>query len=182
MGSVTRPLPAEEAVTFAELFERFAPYVLGLVRRLGVPDADVEDVAQEVFLAVHTQLPQFEGRSTHKTWLCGISLRVVANYRRKRARRRESASELEVAVDATQEQRLERADEAAKLQRALDALDDKLREVFVLYEIEELPMLEVARAVGCVRFTAYTRLRTARAQLKATLQREAAREAHRGVR
>lgn len=192
---VTRPAPsrpidaaappstAEAPVTFSALFERYAPYVLGLVRRLGVADADVEDVAQEVFLTVHKQLPSFEGRSSHKTWLCGIGLRVVSNYRRKRARRRESAAgEVELVSAATQELRLQQSDDAAKLQRALDALSDKLREVFVLYEIEELPMHEVARAVGCVRFTAYTRLRLAREQLKEYLLREAAREAHRGVR
>src|SRR5262249_30080454 len=68
----------------------------------------------------------------------------------------------EPRIDASQELELERARQAERLQRALDGLSDKLREVFVLYEIEELEMLEVARIVGCPRFTAYTRLRAAR--------------------
>jgi RNA polymerase sigma-70 factor (ECF subfamily) len=63
--------------------------VLGLVRRLGVQEREVEDVAQEVFVIVHRQLPAFEGRSTLKTWLCGIALRTAANHRRKAYRRHE---------------------------------------------------------------------------------------------
>jgi len=47
--------------------------VLGFVRRLGVHEREVEDVAQEVFVIVHRQLPAFEGRSTLKTWVCGIA-------------------------------------------------------------------------------------------------------------
>lgn len=155
------------------MFAQHASYVLGLVRRLGVPAGDVEDVAQEVFVNVHRGLPAFQGRSSLKTWLCGITLRTAANHRRKAYRRRErpGAVELELTVAATQEDALERARMAAQLQRALDALSPKLRDVFVLYEIEELPMDEVARLVGCLRFTAYTRLRAARGALAAQLTR-----------
>jgi RNA polymerase sigma-70 factor (ECF subfamily) len=169
---------ASEAQCFGEIFARYAPYVLGLVRRLGVPADDVEDVAQDVFVAVHRQLPKFEHRSALKTWLCGIALRTVANHRRRLARRRETlldehGVEQHALSAPLQELALERADDAARLQHALDQLSDKLREVFVLYEIEELPMSDVARAIGCPRFTAYTRLRAARAALKTRLERGA---------
>lgn len=159
------------AASFREIFTRHAPYVLGLVRRLGVRDAEVEDVAQEVFIVVHRQLPHFEGRSSLKTWLCGITLRTVANHRRKVMRRREASMEAsrELHADADQDTQLERRDDAATLQQALDRLSPKLREVFVLYEIEELPMADVARSLGCPRFTAYTRLHAARAALRQRL-------------
>jgi len=166
------PAPAAaDAATFREVFSRYAPYVLGLVRRLGVRDAEVEDVSQEVFIVVHRQLPHFEGRSSMKTWLCGITLRTVANHRRKVMRRREASMDgtRELHAAAEQDYRLERMDDATSLQRALDRLSPKLREVFVLYEIEELPMLDVARALGCPRFTAYTRLHAARAALRQQL-------------
>lgn len=164
-----------DAATFRDVFSRYAPYVLGLVRRLGVREAEVEDVAQEVFIVVHRQLPSFEGRSSLKTWLCGITLRTVANHRRKVMRRREASieasSELHAAAD--QDTALERRDDATTLQQALDRLSPKLREVFVLYEIEELPMADVARSLGCPRFTAYTRLHAARAALRQRLTMDA---------
>ena len=65
-----------------------------------------------------------------------------------------------------QDAMLERHDDAASLLQALERLSPKLREVFVLYEIEEMPMLDVARTLGCPRFTAYTRLHAARAALR----------------
>ncbi len=162
-------------VSFTDVFAQYGPYVLGLVRRLGVQEREVEDVAQEVFVIVHRQLPAFEGRSTLKTWICGIALRAAANHRRKAYRRHERPDAFlnEPAIAASQEDELDRSRQAAALQRALDGLSDKLRQVFVLYEIEELPMLDVARAVGCPRFTAYTRLRAARSAIAAELMRDA---------
>jgi RNA polymerase sigma-70 factor (ECF subfamily) len=173
-GQATAEAPAQavpDAASFREIFSRYAPYVLGLVRRLGVRDAEVEDVAQEVFIVVHRQLPHFEGRSSIKTWLCGITLRTVANHRRKVMRRREAAMDTtqELHAEADQCALLERRDAASTLQQALDRLSPKLREVFVLYEIEELPMADVARSLGCPRFTAYTRLHAARAALRQRL-------------
>jgi RNA polymerase sigma-70 factor (ECF subfamily) len=167
---------ASSRESFRDIFSRYAPYVLGLVRRLGVRDAEVEDVAQEVFIVVHRQLPTFEGRSSIKTWLCGITLRTVANHRRKVMRRREASMEVGCELHAAPDQdtMLERRDDASTLQQALDRLSPKLREVFVLYEIEELPMADVARSLGCPRFTAYTRLHAARAALRQRLSQPGA--------
>lgn len=169
--------PAAERLAtpaFAEVFEAYAPYVLKLLRRLGVRADDLDDVAQEVFLALHHKLPSFEGRSSLRTWISGISLRQVLEYRRRNARRQRrvdlmAAPELESPADnapdaeATCAQR----EQAALLEAALDKLAPAQRAVFVLYEIEELSMNEVAEALGCPRFTAYTRLYAARRQVRA---------------
>lgn len=161
----TRPRPAE--LRFDQIFHAYAPYVLGLLRRLGVGEADVEDVAQEVFTAVHQRLPEFEGRSTLKTWICGIALRRAADYRRKAHRRRETVTaELEQPAEAGQLSRVQSTQEVELLRAGLAGLGDKLRDVFVLYEVEELPMADVARILGCNLFTGYTRLRTARRRIR----------------
>ena len=57
--------------TFPEVYEAHAATVLRTLRRLGVRDGDVEDVAQEVFVVVHRKLPEFAGRSSLKTWVVG---------------------------------------------------------------------------------------------------------------
>ncbi len=160
---------AHAPLSFGDVFAAHAGYVLGLLRRLGVSATDVEDVAQEVFIVIHTRLPSFEGRSSLKTWLCGICVRKAADYRRKAYRRREAllGPSHEPSTPAVAESDLERVRAAAQLERALSQLSEKHLQVFVLYELEELPMAEVARAVGCPRFTAYTRLHTARRKLRA---------------
>jgi RNA polymerase sigma-70 factor (ECF subfamily) len=62
----------------------------------------------------------------------------------------------------SQHEELERRQEWPELERLLEHLDDEKREVFVLYEIEELSMKEVATVCDCPLQTAYSRLRAAR--------------------
>jgi RNA polymerase sigma-70 factor (ECF subfamily) len=153
-----------EPAVFSEVFRAHAGYALQLLRHLGVREADVEDVAQEVFVVVHAQLATFEGRSTLKTWICGITLRKASEYRRKAYHRRERLGrEVEDEISAaTQERGLEQSEQARQLREALARLPEKQVQVFVLYEVEELSMQEIAQALGCPRFTAYTRLYAAR--------------------
>jgi RNA polymerase sigma-70 factor (ECF subfamily) len=82
-------------------------------------------------------------------------------------------------AEAGQEQSLERARARQQLDRMLDALDEDKRTVFVLYELERLPMNDVAAACGCPVQTAYSRLHAARRELEiliANLNREHERE------
>lgn len=162
------------APSFAQVFQTHAAYVLGLLGRLGVPSADIEDVAQDVFVTIHQKLPGFEGRSSLKTWVCGICLRKASEYRRRAYRRREvlvAESTERGAVSEQPDVAALRSERARHLQSALDSLPEAQMQVFVLYEIEELPMADVARAVGCPRFTAYTRLRAARRAIREQMER-----------
>jgi RNA polymerase sigma-70 factor, ECF subfamily len=132
-----------------------------------VRESDIEDVCQEVFVVVHRRLGDFEGRSTVKTWIYGIAVRTASDYRKRASHVRE------LATDSPPEQlSRDNPDEAlaahqarATLDRLLDTLDDDKRAVFVLYEIEELPMNEVAQVVGCPLQTAYSRLHAARSKM-----------------
>lgn len=156
---------------FATVFREHSPYVWRALKRLGVRPGDVEDVAQEVFIIVHRKLAEFEGRSSLRTFIYGICVRKASDHRRKAHVRREVASERvpEGMSAANQEQALAAGQARARLDAALDRLDDEKRAVFVLFEIEELPMKEVAEAVGCPAQTAYARLYAARAKLKSFL-------------
>ncbi len=151
------------AADFSRVFSEYAPFVLRVLRHLGVPASDVQDQGQEVFVAVHRGLAGFAGRSSLRTWIYGICVRVASNYRRRAHVRRERAvSELPEASDPQALEAFERGQRWPALQRLLDSLDADKREVFVLYELEELPMREVAEACGCPLQTAYSRLHTAR--------------------
>jgi RNA polymerase sigma-70 factor (ECF subfamily) len=164
-GASARPAMA---ASFPEVFERTAPFVWRALRRLGVREADVPDICQEVFVVVHRRLPDFDGSSALRTWIYGICLRTASQYRRRAPQLREvpEADAREQSVMPDQEDVLERRRARDRLDLALEKLDDDKRAVFVLYELEELPMKEVAAALGCPLQTAYSRLHGARREVE----------------
>jgi RNA polymerase sigma-70 factor, ECF subfamily len=167
-----QPEPHGATPSFAEIFREHAPRVWRALRRLGIAEADVEDLCQEVFVVVHRKLPEFEGRSTLGTWIYGIAVRVAADHRRRAHVRRERAVEAvpEGRQSAPQLEDLARERARVMLDEALDSLDDDKRAVFVLYEIEQLAMPAIADAVDCPLQTAYSRLYAARKQVKAFIE------------
>ncbi len=155
-----------------EIYRENVDYVWRVLSHLGVKPADVGDVAHDVFLTVKRRLPSFEGRSTLRTWIYGICIRTVSDYRGRAFRRREVPHDEmpEQHFAADQPQSVEDSELRAKLLSLLAELKDEQREVFVLYEIEELSMREVAEAIGCPLQTAYSRLHAARDTLKSRLK------------
>ena len=159
------PPPAPvEVPTIQHIFAEHASFIWRTQRRLGVRDADVEDLCQEVFLVVHRKLAEFQARSSLRTWLYGICVRTASDYRRSaRVQNEEVMSAIpEQSIPAEPHHALERRRALERLDAVLDELDDDKRAVFVLYEIEQLPMSDVAEAVGCPLPTAYSRLHAAR--------------------
>jgi RNA polymerase sigma-70 factor, ECF subfamily len=157
----------------AGLFRDHGAFAWRVLRRLGVAERDVDDVCQEVFVTVHRRLATFEGRSSAQSWLYGICVRTASDYRRRAVHHREVAAgeAHESSIDSNQEDDAALREARATLDRILDALDDDKRAVFVLFEIEELPMTEVAMAVGCPLQTAYSRLHAARREVEAAMHR-----------
>lgn len=159
--------------TLREVFDAHAPFVWRSLHYLGVYEADLPDACQEVFIVAHRKLEGFEWRSSLRTWLYGICLRVAADQRRRACRRREiSVSEPpERAIEPPQEGELECGRARALLATLLDGLDADKRVVFVLFELEGVPMKAIAELVGCPLQTAYSRLHTARHELLEGLRR-----------
>ncbi len=160
-----RTLPGHAHVpSLAEIFRTYAPFAWRALRRLGVPESDVEDVCQEVFVVVHRKLGDFEGRSSLRTWIYGICARTASDYRRSGRVRREVVTDAppETHHEAAQHEVVALKEARATLDRILDQLDDDKRAVFVLYELEELTMAEIAEALSCPLQTAYSRLHSAR--------------------
>jgi RNA polymerase sigma-70 factor (ECF subfamily) len=160
---------------FDEVFRDHAPLVWRALRRLGVREADVEDLCQEVFVVVHRKLPGFEGRAKLSTWIYGICVRVASDHRKRAHTRHESSSEAvpEGRLSAPQLNELAQAQARVLLDAVLAELDDDKRAVFVLYEIEELSMADVALAVGAPLQTAYSRLHAARKFVAESIGRRA---------
>jgi RNA polymerase sigma-70 factor, ECF subfamily len=153
--------------SFTEVFREHARYLWRALLGLGVRSGDVDDVCQEVFLIVHRRLPEFDGRAL-RSWLYAICLRVASEYRRSaRVRREISVEQLpESHAPAPQLEAVFTGELCTRLLASLDRLDEDKREAFVLYEIEQLPLREVAEALGCPLQTAYSRLQAARAVVR----------------
>jgi RNA polymerase sigma-70 factor (ECF subfamily) len=170
------PVPSAshpDVLDTARIFRECGPYAWRALRRLGVAESDVEDACQEVFVVVHRRLPEFEHRSSITTWVYGICVRTASDYRKRMARRREVVTseppEQVTAHDPHHDLAVRQARE--QLDQVLGTLDDDKRSVFVLYEIEQLSMNDVAQAVGCPVQTAYSRLHAARALVTASVKR-----------
>ncbi len=176
----TAPEDTAQASTpsFDSVVAEHGPYLWRVLRRLGVRTADVEDVWQETFIVVHRKLDGFEGRASVRTWLSAIAVRVASDYRNRAHRRREQATDEVPDHDpspATQHEDLVDQERRALLDRLLAELKPEQRDVIALYEFAELPMQEVATALGCPLQTAYSRLHAARRALEQAARREAAR-------
>lgn len=158
------PAARETTQTVAELGARFVPQTL---RYLGVPEEAVLDAAQDVLVVALRRLDNFEGRSTLKTWIYGICIRIAQEYRRKRKNGREILVGVlpEMTTPANQESAVEKAEWRRALGAVLDTVSDEQREAFVLFEIQRLSMKEVAEVLGCALPTAYFRHKVARARV-----------------
>ena len=174
-----RAPPSVEVPAFDTLYDTYFPYVWRAVQRLGVPSSQVDDVVQEVFIVVHRRLGDFEARSTLKTWLYGIALRVARVHRARSRRVQGEALDLDhaSAPERTRPDRQAANAEAARVVQAiLDGLDEDQREVFVLAELEQLYAPEIARVLDVKLNTVYSRLRLARAAFAEGAARQRARD------
>jgi len=172
----TGPAPARPAhaqPTVRDIYEQYGAFIWRVVRRLGVRPADLEDVCQEVFVVVHRKLPGFAHRSSLRTWLYGIAVRCASDHRRRAHVRREVVTNAmaQSPLEAPQPGAIARSEARALLDVIVDGLDEDKRAVFVLYELEELPMAEVAEALDRPLQTLYSRLHAARAEVAAAVER-----------
>jgi RNA polymerase sigma-70 factor, ECF subfamily len=164
-------VPGETTMPLREIFRAHARFVWRVLIGLGVPERDAEDATQQAFLVLDKKRGELSVGTAVRTFLYGICLRIASEYRRRPHVRREQlvAEPPDAVAPATQEASAADHEALARLDRALALLDDKKREVFVLYEIEELPMPEIAALVGCPLQTAHSRLRAARETVLAEL-------------
>jgi RNA polymerase sigma-70 factor, ECF subfamily len=160
-----------EPDAFAQVYATNFAFVWRTLRVLGVPGAQLDDAAQEVFVVVHRRLAEFRGDASLRTWLYAVVRNVAANQRRGERRRGERVplDEQRAALDRNPAEHAEDRELLAFVQRFAAQLDDKRRDVFALAFVEELPVPEVAVLLGIPLNTAYTRVRSVRIELQEAL-------------
>jgi RNA polymerase sigma-70 factor (ECF subfamily) len=165
---MVRRCVAGDTSAWRTLYDRHFPDVERLVSSLGITDAEADDICQEIFVIIYRHLGRFRGEARLSTWIYRLATREAIRFARRRrmlrgladlfARDRQPAS----GGDWTE-------NEAARrhyLRQLLDRLPPERRLALVLYEIEGLPVSEIARISDCAENTVWTRLHRARTELE----------------
>jgi RNA polymerase sigma-70 factor, ECF subfamily len=163
------------AITFRDIFESEYAYVRLSARRLGIRTHDLDDAVHDVFLVVHRKLTDFDLSRPLRPWLFGIAFRVALSKKRRFGHMREELSSHE-STDYVDErppadEEFEAEERRRMVHAALDHLDDDKRGVFIMHELDGIPMSEIASALGIPVNTAYSRLRLAKGEFRRALER-----------
>jgi len=154
-----------DEAAFDEIVLRFQREIAALASRLLAWPVDVDDVVQEVFLAVYLNLKRFRGQSSLRSWIFTIAVNKCRSRARKRWLFKRELSR------ALPEMQVSAADSVAKetqqaLHQTVQRLSIKYREPIVLKYLQELPTDQICRILGVSRNTLNVRLSRARQQLK----------------
>ncbi len=162
------PFPGADPgeVDIGELFDAHAKYLTRVCIRLTGSRAAAEDVVQEVFITAHRRRSDLIVGSNLRTWLYRVAVNLVRHHHRGSGRYhrfvdryKNHEKDVKPPGPDVDYARLERAQQ---IQQCVALLSDKQREVFVLYELEELEGAQIAEVLGIKVNTVWSRLRLAR--------------------
>jgi RNA polymerase sigma-70 factor (ECF subfamily) len=165
-GGARHGAGAEES-QFRDIYETWFDDVVKWLYALGAPGSETEDLAQEIFLVVRRKLPTFDGGNL-AGWLYRIAELTVRDHRRRAwfrnlvLRRQEiDLTEMPHGGDGPARS-YEEAESRRVLQTIVGRMSEKLRSVFVLFEVEGYSGEEIARIQDIPLGTVWTRLFRAR--------------------
>jgi RNA polymerase sigma-70 factor (ECF subfamily) len=164
--------PVRATPAFPRVFEENVSFVWRVLEHHGVRGSELEDATQEVFIVVARKLDDLDDGVSVRSWLYGIARRVASSQRRRaHVRREQLTDEPPASVDAArQHDDAERREALGLLQTVLERLPEEQRMAFVLREVEQLTIQEVADAMGCPLQTAYSRVRVAKDHVMAAFR------------
>lgn len=169
----TSPPSAESATVeldLGALFDEHGTWLLRVLHRLTGRKDLAEDLVQEVFLIVWKRRHEIQDQLGIRTWLYRVAVNVVRHRRRSENRYGAMLGRFKHALWGTTpgpDESLERYQRGKAVHEVIAKLSDKQREVFVLFELEELEGNEIADILDISVNTVWSRLRLARASFKA---------------
>lgn len=153
-----------EPERFSSLVTQNLDFVWRTVRRLGVPASDADDAAQQVFVIAHQKLAEIR-LGSERAFLIAVATRVASRMRRTIQRREMAQQQIADNPDIGSpfaEFGVGRVEARDLLDRVLDTMPPEIRIVFVLFELEDLSVDNIAEVLELPRGTVATRLRRAR--------------------
>jgi RNA polymerase sigma-70 factor, ECF subfamily len=157
----------------ATVYDAYAPFMWRSLQRMGVPDGDLEDAMQEVFIVVHRKLDSYqEDKAKLSTWLFGIGVNIARRHRAKVRNWHVGLDpDLTRSEAPSQEAELQRKQESSLLQALLGRMRPEHSATFVMFELEGLSCTEIADLTGVPVGTVYSRLHKAREQFQLLAQK-----------
>jgi RNA polymerase sigma-70 factor (ECF subfamily) len=165
-----RDAQAGDVAAFEQLYRENVGRVYALCMRLCADPAQAEQLTQDAFVRAWERLATFRCESSFATWLRHLTVNVVLGERRANARRtrRTCGTDDDELLESACEER--RDDDGIDLERAIAALPEGARTVFVLYDIEGYKHDEIASLCGIAEGTSKAQLHKARTLLKEVLR------------
>ena len=161
-----RSAASTSGIDVGALFDAHTPFLLRVVERLAGPGPHVEDVVQEVFLTAHRKRYELDPTQNLKAWLYRVAVNLVRHHHRSFARQRalsDKARSYDVRDElSTPDSEAARLETARRVRACVERLPLAHREVFVLFELEDVEGREIAKLVGIPENTVWTRLHHAR--------------------
>jgi RNA polymerase sigma-70 factor (ECF subfamily) len=176
---VVEALPPGPQLEFRAIYERWFGEVSRWIRAMGGPEAEREDLVQDVFLVVHRRLPDFDGQNV-PGWLYQIARHRVRDFRRLLWVKHllfgsEPLTDSLSKGGASPADSLETNEKRALLERLLRKLNESERAALVLFEIDGYSGEEIADIQGVPVNTVWARIHKARKKLKASLAKHESR-------
>ncbi len=156
-------------LSFEHVYRAELRYVWNSLRRLGVADRMIEDLAHDVFLVVHRQLHSFDRSRPIKPWLFGIAYRVAIGHHRRHGETRELLDGREAASLGGAHDPWTQQSARDEVLRALDALALDQRAVLILHDLDGETAGEIAHAMSLEVNEVYSKIRAARRELRRAL-------------
>lgn len=164
-GSTRESRPVDAALVRQLVLEHHG-FVFRLLARLGTPEGELDDAVQQVFLVLTQKRELRLVAGSERSFLFGVALRVAHTLRRSRARHLELPVDFEATHPADDELSPDLLTDQKRARQVLDlilnSLPFELRTVFILFELEDMPVAEIASALGVPTGTVSSRLRRAR--------------------
>ena len=177
-GDVLERIGSGDLEALGTLYDRYEHSIRRFLSRIGIADGDLDDLVQLTFLEVVRAAKSFDPRYAARPWLFGVAATMARRHRRRFAQMtvrlkrfvtgRGSDPGPEMPDEAFDAREAER-----RFRRALDALSDKKRDVFVMVTLEGASGEEAAMALGIPINTVWTRLHHAREELRRMLSEDA---------
>jgi len=172
------PKAVTDVPPFHAIYKQYLDFVWSSAGHLGAGTDIIDDVVQDVFIVIHSKLATLQRPEALRSWIYGIVRRTVSDYRRSRRTRDAAGASLSAEPKSSRPSPLDMAERNAELElleSILAKLDEPKREVFVMVEILEMTVPEVAQALDVPLNTAYSRLRLARQDFEEAIAKHEAR-------
>jgi RNA polymerase sigma-70 factor (ECF subfamily) len=168
-------IAAAPALDVTQAYNEHAAFIGRVIRRLLGEGPHIDDLIQETFIVAHRKAEQYDGRAAVRTWLYGIASRLCMHHRRGASRfslfKGRLANQDPPPTPERPDQSLEQRQAVDLVNQVVAKMPFKQREVFVLYEIEELEGKDIAQMLDIPLGTVWTRLHKARQTFERLMRR-----------